>query len=559
MSDKEQSYVKGADQPPLLEMTIGEALDRAVAQWGERPALIACHQNIRWNYKELAEKSEALAEGLLAMGLKPGERVGIWAPNCWEWTVTQFATAKAGMILVNINPAYRLSELEYALNKVGCAALITADKFKSSDYIAMLGTLLPELGEIGEGPLAAAKASELRHVIRLGEEHTPGMINFGDVLRAGEISEAGLLAAITGLDAQDAINIQFTSGTTGTPKGATLTHHNILNNAELGADGLGLTEQDSICIPVPLYHCFGMVLGNLACMARGAAMVYAADAFDPETVLEAVAAEKCTALYGVPTMFIAVLDSPRFAEFDLSNLRTGIMAGSTCPIEVMKRVIADMGVTEMTIAYGMTETRPLSFQTHRDDTLERQTSTVGTVHPHVEAKIIDEEGNILPRGTQGELLTRGYCVMQGYWADEEKTAEAIDVDGWMHTGDLGVIDAAGYCQITGRLKDMVIRGGENVYPREVEEFLFKHPKIQDVQVFGVPDQKYGEQLAAWICLKDGETANEDEIRDFCKEQIAHFKVPHYIRFVAEFPMTVTGKIQKFEMRNAMIEELGLAE
>lgn len=559
MSDNEQSHVKGADQPPLLEMTIGEAFDQTVGQWGERPALISRHQDIHWNYNELAAKVEALAEGLLAMGLKPGERVGIWAPNCWEWTVTQFATAKAGMILVNINPAYRLSELEYALGKVGCAAIISAGRFKSSDYIAMLNRLLPELGGIGEGPLAAAKAPELRHVIRLGEEHTPGMINFADVLQAGEISEAGLLENVTGLDRHDAINIQFTSGTTGTPKGATLTHHNILNNGSMNAHVIGLTELDSICIPVPLYHCFGMVMGNLACMTRGAAMVYAADAFDPETVLEAVAAEKCTALYGVPTMFIAILDHPRFAEFDLSSLRTGTMAGSTCPVEVMKRVISDMGVTEMTIAYGMTETSPVSFQTHRDAPFERTVSTVGTIHPHVEGKIIDEDGATLPPGTQGELLTRGYSIMQGYWGDDEKTAEAIDEDGWMHTGDLGVIDTQGYCQITGRLKDMVIRGGENIYPREVEEFLFRHPKIQDVQVFGLPDEKFGEELAAWICLKNGETLSDEDVRDFCKDQIAHYKIPRYIRFVAEFPMTVTGKIQKFEMRNTMIEELGLGE
>ena len=553
------SHVKGADQPPLLEITIGEALEQAVEQWGDRPALIVRHQDIRWTYNELAEKSAALAEGLLAMGLKPGERIGIWAPNCWEWTVTQFATARAGMILVNINPAYRLSELEYALCKVGCAALISADKFKSSDYIAMLGKLLPELGEIGEGPLSAARAPELRHVIRLGEEQTPGMINFADVLKAGEISGAGLLDAVSGLAPSDPINIQFTSGTTGAPKGATLTHHNILNNASMNADVLGLTEQDLVCIPVPLYHCFGMVMGNLACMTRGATMVYPADSFDPETVLKAVAEEKCTALYGVPTMFIAVLDHPRFGEFDLSSLRTGTMAGSPCPVEVMKRVVGDMGAEEITIGYGMTETSPVSFQTRRSDSLERRVSTVGTIHPHVEVKVIDEDGKIVPRGTQGELLTRGYSVMQGYWGDQEKTAEAIDADGWMHTGDLGIIDDEGYCRITGRLKDMVIRGGENIYPREVEEFLYKHPKIQDVQVFGVPDKKFGEELAAWICLKEGAPLGEDDIRDFCRDQIAHYKVPRYIRFVSEFPMTVTGKIQKFEMRNAMIAELELGE
>lgn len=559
MTSEKLSHVVGPSEPALLDTTIGDAFDATVAKFGARDALVSCHQGISWSWAELAERVDAAARGFLALGLKPGERIGIWSPNCWEWTVTQFATAKAGLILVNINPAYRLSELEYALNKVGCTALVTAAQFKTSDYIAMLNDLMPELGAAAPGKLKAAKAPALHTVVRLGNDKTPGMLNFADVLAAGREDDGSLKEIAATLNCMDKINIQFTSGTTGAPKGATLTHHNILNNAAMCAHVLGLTDKDRMAIPVPLYHCFGMVMGNLACMTRGAAMVYPSDAFEPEAVLKALDAERCTVLYGVPTMFIAVLDHPDFAKYDMGPLRTGIMAGSPCPIEVMKRVVADMGCTEMTIGYGMTETSPVSMQTRRDDPIELRVSTVGTIHPQLEVKIIDEDGNTVPRGVQGEYCTKGYSVMKGYWDDAERTAEAIDAEGWMHTGDLATMDKAGYCKITGRLKDMVIRGGENVYPREIEEYLYRHEAVQDVQVFGVPDAKYGEELAAWITLKNGKSATEEEIKAFCKGQIAHFKIPRYVRFVDAFPMTVTGKIQKFEMRNAMIAELGLAE
>jgi fatty-acyl-CoA synthase len=487
-------------------------------------------------------------------------RIGIWSPNCSEWVITQFATAKAGLILVNINPAYRLSELEYALNKVGCKAIITADKFKTSDYLGMLGELAPELKSAQPNALHAKKLPELRLVIRLGGERTPGTMNFPDVLEAGRHANRDRLEELKkSLQPDDPINIQFTSGTTGFPKGATLTHFNILNNGFFIGEAMKLTEHDRLCIPVPLYHCFGMVLGNLACVTHGAAMIYPADSFDPLSVMQTVQEEKCTALHGVPTMFIAELDHPDFDKFDFSTLRTGIMAGSPCPIEVMKRAVAKMNLSQITIAYGMTETSPVSFQSSTDDPLELRVSTVGRIHPHVEVKIVDGEGRIVPPGVSGELLTRGYSVMQGYWGDDQRTAEAIDRARWMHTGDLATIDKNGYCNIVGRVKDMVIRGGENVYPREIEEFLYRHPKIQDVQVFGVPDAKYGEEIAAWIALKPGQSASEDEIKAFCKGQIAHYKVPRYIRFVDAFPMTVTGKVQKFIMRDKMKEELGIAE
>jgi len=521
---------------------------------------VVCHQHIRLSYRELGAQVNAVAAGLIALGLEKDDRIGIWSPNYAEWLVTQLATAKAGLILVNINPAYRLAELEYALNKSGCRALITAAEFKSSDYLAMLATLAPELSDSAPGQLEAEKLPELRTLIRLGYEKTPGFHNYHEIAEMAEPRHLEALRELAQrLQPDDPINIQFTSGTTGFPKGATLTHFNVLNNGFFVGEAMRLTEQDRLCIPVPLYHCFGMVLGNLACITHGSCMVYPNDAFEPESVLRTVEAERCTALHGVPTMFIAELDHPDFASFDLRTLRTGIMAGSPCPIEVMKRVVADMHMEQVTIAYGMTETSPVSFQSNPDDPLDKRVSTVGQIHPHVEVKIVDEDGMVVPPGVRGELLTRGYSVMLGYWNDEEKTADAIDGAGWMHTGDLATLDEQGYCNIVGRVKDMVIRGGENVYPREIEEFLYRHEKIQDVQVFGVPDPKYGEELCAWIVLREGQTVAEQEIKDFCKGQIAHYKVPRFVRFVDEFPMTVTGKVQKFVMRDRMIEDLGLEE
>jgi fatty-acyl-CoA synthase len=555
-----RSYVHGASSIPLIGDTLSEHFDKVVARWPEREALVVIHQSLRWTYRELKEHVDAFAAGLVALGLAPGDRVGIWSPNNAEWVVAQFATARAGLILVNINPAYRLAELEYALNKVECRALITARSFKTSDYLAMLRDLAPEIRSAPPGKLSSTKLPQLSTIIVIGEMEAPGMFRFAEIARMGGNRHRSELAErARTLQFDEAINIQFTSGTTGFPKGATLTHHNILNNGYFIGEALKLTEQDRICIPVPLYHCFGMVLGNLACVTHGAAMVYPSEAFDPVAVLETVSRERCTGLYGVPTMFIAELDHPRFKEFDLSTLRTGIMAGSPCPIEVMKRVIRDMHMAEVTICYGMTETSPVSFQSSADDPIERRVSTVGRIHPHVEVKIIDGEGRIVPSGTPGELCTRGYSVMQRYWNDPEQTAEAIDAGHWMHTGDLATIDEEGYCNIVGRIKDMVIRGGENIYPREIEEFLYRHPKVQDVQVIGVPDRKYGEELCAWVKVKAGAEATAEEIRSFCEGQIAHYKIPRYIKFVDSFPMTVTGKIQKYLMREQMMRELGVKE
>jgi len=554
------SYVHGASNVPLIGETIGVHFDRIVARFPEREALIVRHQNIHWSWRELQRQVDAFAAGLVALGLRPGERIGIWSPNNAEWAVTQFATAKAGLILVNINPAYRLAELEYALNKAGCVALITAARFKSSDYIQMLRDLAPELATAPPGNLHAAKLPDLRLVITIGDEVQKGMVPFADVAGLGGEAERRRLASLAEtLQFDEPINIQFTSGTTGFPKGATLTHHNILNNGFFLGEGMGFTERDKICIPVPLYHCFGMVIGNLGGLTHGSAMVYPGEGFDPLATLEAIAEERCTAVYGVPTMFIAELDHPEFKRFDLQSLRTGMMAGSPCPIEVMRRCVDEMHLSEITIGYGMTETSPASFQTGSDDPLDKRVSTVGRIHPHVEAKVVDAEGRIVPRGTPGELWTRGYLVMLGYWNDAERTAESIDRAGWMKTGDLATIDDEGYCNIVGRIKDMVIRGGENIYPREIEEFLYRHPKIQDVQVVGVPDPRYGEELCAWVKLRDGEHAAPEDIQEFCKGQIAHYKIPRYIRFVDAFPMTVTGKIQKFLMREETIRELGLAE
>ena len=560
MSHALPSYAHGTSDRTLIGATIGLAFDRTVARFGACEALVSRHQNVRWTWAELAARVDALAAGLLALGLEPGDRIGIWAPNCVEWTLTQFATAKAGLILVNVNPAYRRAELEYALNKVECKALVLAPALKTSDYLQILHDLAPELAACAPGELRARTLPHLRTVIRLGDARTAGMLNFDDVPgRAGDAQHRRLAELATTLQFDDPINIQFTSGTTGFPKGATLTHHNILNNGYYVGEAIRLTESDRLCIPVPLYHCFGMVMGNLGCMTHGATMVYPADAFDALSVLQAVQEERCTALYGVPTMFIAELDHPQFASFDLSTLRTGIMAGSPCPVEVMKRVQAQMNLREVTIAYGMTETSPVSTQSAVNDPLERRVSTVGRVQPHIEIKIVDLQGRVVPRGQTGEFCTRGYSVMRGYWNDDGKTREAIDAGGWMHTGDLATMDAEGYVNIVGRLKDMVIRGGENVYPREIEEFLYRHPKVQDVQVIGVPDPKYGEELCAWIRLRDGQSATADEIRAFCQGQIAHYKIPRHIRFVAEFPMTITGKVQKFVMRKETIEALGLTE
>ncbi|WP_295145449.1 AMP-binding protein [uncultured Reyranella sp.] len=541
------SYDHGVSDKKLIGETIGTFFDRTVEAHRDREALVVRHQNVRWSWGELGRRVDELAAGLLTLGLERGDRVGIWSPNNSEWTLAQFATAKAGLVLVNVNPAYRRAELEYAMNKVECKALILAPALKTSNYL-----------EIVEDLVKANKLPHLTHVIRLGTEKTPGMLNFDDVATAGGNAEKMRIAELgPKLQFDDAINIQFTSGTTGFPKGATLSHHNILNNGYFVGEGLKLTPQDRLCIPVPLYHCFGMVMGNLGCLTHGSTMVYPSEAFDPLATLQAVAEERCTALYGVPTMFIAQLDHPDFAKFDLKSLRTGIMAGSPCPIEVMKKVQSHMHMGEVTIAYGMTETSPVSTQCATDDPVERRVSTVGRVLPHIEIKIVDTEGQVVPRGETGEFCTRGYSVMKGYWNDEAKTKEAVDEAGWMRTGDLATMDEQGYVNIVGRLKDMIIRGGENVYPREIEEFLYRHPKVQDVQVIGVPDPRYGEAVCAWIKLHAGQTATDEEIRTFCQGQIAHYKIPRYIEFVPEFPMTITGKIQKFVMREQTIEKLGL--
>ena len=558
MSEFTASYVSGVSDVPLLGHTIGHALDRAATQWADRIALISRAQAVRWTWRELRDRADALAVGLLAFGLNRGDRIGIWSLNRAEWALTQFASARAGLVLVTINPAYRLSELEFALNKVGCSVLVTATRFKNSDYIGMVKTLAPELAASRPGQLSAARLPQLRAVVQIGGPNVAGAIPFDEVAARGGKSEVSASRALAReIQFDDAANIQFTSGTTGSPKGVTLTHHNILNNGYFVGRAMRLTEADRICIPVPLYHCFGMVMGNLAALTHGCAMVYPSEGSDPLATLDAVQAEGCTALYGVPTMFIAELDHPDFSRFDLGALRTGIMAGAPCPIEVMRKVIDRMNMRDVTIAYGMTETSPVSFQSAIGDSVERRVATVGRIQPHLEVKIVDSEGDVVPRGQSGELCTRGYSVMLGYWGDKEKTDDVVDAAGWMHTGDLATLDEEGYCNIVGRIKDMVIRGGENLYPREIEEFLFRHPKIQEVQVFGVADTKYGEELCAWIRLRDGETMSEDDVRSFCQGQIAHQKIPRYVEFVNEFPMTVTGKIQKFIMRQKVEERLGL--
>ncbi|WP_426408485.1 AMP-binding protein [Bradyrhizobium ganzhouense] len=552
------SYVHGYRGPALIGKTIGALLDDVSVSEGEREALVVAHQRIRWTYSELKSRSDAFASGLLSLGLAPGDRVGIWSPNCAEWVIAQFATAKAGLILVNINPAYRLSELEHVLRAVGCRALITAARFKTSDYIAMIRELVPEIAN-GSGELNSARLPELQYVISIGGKHH-GCLSFDWVSERGKQAGYARLEAVAAtVQMDDAVNIQFTSGTTGLPKGATLSHHNLINNAFFVGEATGVEPGSRVCIPVPLYHCFGMVMGNLGCVTHAATMVYPSEAFEPLKTLETVEAERCDVLYGVPTMFIAQLNHPEFKRFDLSSLRRGIMAGAPCPIEVMKEVASAMHMGEVTIAYGMTETSPVSFQSGRDDPLDLRVSTVGRVQPHLEVKIVDREGRIVPRGAAGELCTRGYSVMLGYWNDEVRTREAIDSAGWMHTGDLATIDDDGYCRIVGRIKDMVIRGGENIYPREVEEYLYQHPDIQDVQVFGVPDAKYGEELCAWIIAKAGASLDEVSVRRFCQDRISHYKIPRYIRLVESFPSTVTGKVQKFAMREVMIEEFAGAK
>jgi fatty-acyl-CoA synthase len=536
-----RSYAAGPTEPPLLDETIGFNLRRMAERHADRDALVVCHQDVRLTYGELDAAVDTVARALMALGLEHGDRLGIWAPNRAEWVLAQFASARIGVILVNINPAYRTSELRYALEQSGCRALIAATRFKSSDYVAMVDEVKPGL-------------TALERVVWLDSEEWDELL-----AAAGGVSEGSLEQRSGALQPEDPINIQYTSGTTGSPKGATLSHRNILNNGYFVGEGCGYSEEDRVCIPVPFYHCFGMVMGNLGAVTHGACMVVPQASFEPEATLAAVADERCTSLYGVPTMFIAQLEHPSFPSFDLSSLRTGIMAGSPCPVEVMKRVIDDMHMSEVTICYGMTETSPVSTQTAAGDPVEKRVSSVGRVHPHVEVQVVGEDGAVVERGQPGELCTRGYSVMAGYWDDPERTAEAIDADGWMHTGDLATMDAEGYLNIVGRSKDMVIRGGENVYPREVEEFLYGHPAVADVQVIGVPDARYGEELMAWVIRREGADLTEEELKEHCRGQIAHFKVPRYVRFTDEFPMTVTGKVQKFRLREAAIAELGLED
>ncbi|MBV9936751.1 MAG: AMP-binding protein [Actinobacteria bacterium] len=537
-----RSEARGSTDIPLLDETIGANFESTVARFPDREALVARHQHERFTYAELNDAVDVVARGLLDLGIAKGDRVGIWSPNTYEWVLVQYATAKIGAILVNINPAYRTSEVQYALKQSGCRLLIAAPSFKTSDYKAMIEEVRPDL-------------PELETVILLESPEWDALL-----AAASNVALERLREVSASLQPDDPINIQYTSGTTGFPKGATLSHKNILNNGYFTARGCGYTENDRVCIPVPFYHCFGMVMGNLGSTTHGACMVIPEGAFDADAVLQTIEAERCTSLYGVPTMFIAELAHPKFGDFDLSSLRTGIMAGSPCPVEVMKQVISSMHMDEVTICYGMTETSPVSTQTGADDTIDKRVSTVGRVHPHVEVKIVDPAtGETVERGAAGEFCTRGYSVMTGYWNDPERTAEAVDADGWMHTGDLATMDDDGYLNIVGRIKDMIIRGGENVYPREIEEFLYSHPDIADVQVIGVPDAKFGEEIMAWVKVREGAALTEDEVKAFCQGKIAHYKVPRYVKFADDFPMTVTGKIQKFKMRETAMAELGLTE
>ena len=556
MNKLTHSYYCGASDSQIIYETIGNYFDRTCQANPDGDALVVRHQGIRLTYSQLREKVDQLATGLLALGIAPGVRVGIRGPNSCEWVLVQLATAKIGAIMVCINPAYRTYELEYALNKVECDTIITAEHFKSSDYLGMLQTLAPELANCEPCALQSKTLPHLKRVIRMGKEKSPGMLNFDDVCAMGAAEHHARLTELAAeLRPDDAINIQFTSGTTGNPKGATLSHCNILNNGYLTGAAMGLSPQDRLCIPVPLSHCFGMVLSVLACVAHGSTMVFPGEAFDPLDTLKTVQEERCTALHGVPTMFIMELDHPEFSSFDMSSLRTGIMAGAPCPVEVMRRLISEMHMKDILIGYGQTEVSPINNMTLPDDSLERRTETVGRAVPWVEIKVIDESGRVVPIGEKGEICTRGYSVMQGYWNDPERTSETIDAGGWLHSGDLAVMDQDGYVQIVGRIKDMIIRGGENIYPREIEEFLYRHPAISEAQVFGVPDEKMGEEVCAWIQLNAGHELSADDVKDYCRDKITHFKIPRYIDFVDEYPMTVTGKIQKFVMRDTMTERL----
>ncbi|QXI41905.1 AMP-binding protein [Pseudomonas wayambapalatensis] len=548
------SYTRGRQDRPLLTQTIGQAFDATAARWPEREALVVRHQGLRYSWRALAEQVEVHARALIALGVASGDRVGIWAPNCAQWCILQIATAKVGAILVNINPAYRVGELEYVLRQSGCSWLVCADAFKSSDYHAMVQEMLPELGA---QPLASARLPDLQGVISLSSHPPEGFLPWDALAeRAGQVDAQALQARQQGLQFDQAVNIQYTSGTTGAPKGATLSHYNILNNGFMVGESLGLSERDRMVIPVPLYHCFGMVMANLGCITHGSTMIYPNDAFDPELTLQAVAQERASILYGVPTMFIAMLDHPSRSTLDLSTLRSGIMAGATCPIEVMRRVIEQMHMGEVQIAYGMTETSPVSLQTGPDDELELRVTTVGRTQPQLETKLVDAHGAIVPRGEIGELCTRGYSVMLGYWDNPEATQQAIDPARWMRTGDLAVMDEQGYVRIVGRNKDMIIRGGENIYPRELEEFFHTHPAVADAQVIGIPCSRYGEEVVAWIKLHPGHSATVEDLQAWCKARIAHFKVPRHFRFVEAFPMTVTGKVQKFRMREISMAEIG---
>ena len=550
------SYECGISSEPLLGITIGDAFDEIVTQFPDNEALVSRHQQIRLNYTQLKRQVDECAKALLTLGLKKGERIGIWSPNCAEWLIVQVATAKIGAVLVNINPSYRLSELEYALTQSGCAVLVIAEKFKTSDYVKMVYELIPDLANLSNGD-SNKKVPELRHVISFGKVSNEGMLSWESLQELSQQTTDEVLAEVqSSLSFDEPINIQYTSGTTGYPKGATLSHHNILNNGHLVTELMNFSDQDRLVIPVPLYHCFGMVMGNLGCLTHGATIIYPSDSFDPQAVLETVQEEKATALYGVPTMFLAELNHPDFSNFDLTSLRTGIMAGALCPAELMKRVNKEMHLSEMEIAYGMTETSPVSTQTRHDAPFDKRVTTVGKVLPHTEVKIIDpESGQVVQRGEPGELCTRGYCVMLGYWNNKEQTLSSIDDSRWMHTGDIAVMDEDGYLTIVGRIKDMIIRGGENIYPKEIEEFLYKHPNINEVQVIGIPSDRYGEQVCAWIQLKEGVELTANAIQEYCQDQIAHFKIPEIIKFVDSFPMTVTGKIRKVEMREITIKEM----
>lgn len=550
------SYTRGRQDRPLLTQTIGQAFDATVARCADGEALVARHQGLRYSWRQLAEQVDVHARALMALGVNTGDRVGIWSPNCAQWCILQLASAKVGAILVNINPAYRVGELEYVLRQSGCRWLVCADSFKTSDYHAMVQGLVPELASVAPGELASERLPELRGVISLAAQPPQGFLPWQALAeRAGQTTLEAFTARQQSLQFDQPVDIQYTSGTTGAPKGATLSHYNILNNGLMVGESLGLTSADRMVIPVPLYHCFGMVMANLGCITHGSTMIYPNDAFDAELTLRAVAEERASILYGVPTMFIAMLDHPARQAMDLSSLRSGIMAGATCPIEVMRRVIDQMHMAEVQIAYGMTETSPVSLQTGPDDELELRVTTVGRTQPQLENKLVDADGCIVARGEIGELCTRGYSVMLGYWDNPQATADAIDPAGWMHSGDLAVMDEQGYVRIVGRNKDMIIRGGENIYPRELEEFFYTHPAIADAQVIGIPCNRYGEEIVAWIKLHPGHSATVDELQGWCKARIAHYKVPRHFRFVDEFPMTVTGKVQKFRMREISVSEI----